>query len=443
MRCFVILFAFLISGEWVKAADSSSGTASSSRIAAVVNDTNIISQTDLMNRLLFAAISSGLEPTPENLEKMKHQMLRVMIDEQLQLQIGKRYGIEIDADHIQATIRDVEESNGMPANAITKMMEEHNIPLKTLEDQIRAQLVWLIFIRTKYPLKSLGDQLGKKTPEEIGASLHALELADWEIAQEIKLQKEKETKKQYHLAEIVLPFDRSSQEEEVKNNLNHLIEELQKGAQFSALAQQFSQSATSSQGGDMGWLTEDQMEPEIKEVISQMQPGQLSVPIRTSQGYALIAFIEHKLPGADGQTLLTMQQVLVPFPEGVTEVEAREIMEKASYIGKKAKDGPSLEKMAKEKFPSAKAHLTQGDPLSSFPEPLQKIINSLDINQASEPLLTEEGALLVMVCEKKTQKEKEFSREDAIELIASRKHSLLARRELRDLRRQASIKIRM
>ena len=119
-------------------------------------------------------------------------------------------------------------------------------------------------------------------------------------------------------------------------------------------------------------------------------------------------------------------------------------MEKGVEIGKLAKNCAVLEKIAMEKFPSVKSHLTKGDPLSSFPGPLQNVISSLEINQISEPLLTQEGALLVMVCEKKfPNQEKEFSRDAAIETLASLKHFLLAKRELRDLRRQAFIDMRV
>ncbi len=434
MRCFLVLFIFLISGAHIKA-DSSS----SSRIAAVVNN-SIITKADLMNRLRFAAISSGLEPTPENLDRMKPQMLRIMIDETLQLEVGKKYNIDINKDHIQATLQEIEESNGMPKGTVVQMMKDNNIPFKTFEDQMKAQLIWLIYIPEKYPLKSLEEQVKKKHTQDLSLSL---QIADWEIDQEIKLQKEKETKTQYHLAEIVLPFDRLDQEEGVKQNINQLIEEIQKGAHFSALAQQFSQSATSTQGGDMGWLTEDQLDPEIKEAVSQLQPGQLSSPIRTSQGYTLIAFIEQKLPYSEESTRLTMQQVLLPFPKNITDEKAKEIMNVAQEISHAAKSCPDLEKIAKERFPSTIVRLTQHEPLSTFPEPLQNIINSLALNQVSEPLLTQDGGLLVMVCEKTSKKTEDLSREDAQAHIAARKHSLLARRELRDLRRQAFIDVRM
>ncbi len=434
MRCFIVLFSFFMYATALQA-----DPPSSSRIAAVVNS-NIITKTDLFNRLRFAAISSGLEPTAENLEKSKSQMLRVMIDEQLQCEIGKKYNINISKEHIQAAIKDIEENNGMPPGTIAQLMKENNIPLKTFEDQMRAQLTWLIYIREKYPLKTLEDQVRKKYSQDISPSL---QIADWEIDQEIKLQKEKETKTQYHLAEIVLPFDQPDQEEGVKKNLTQLIEDLQKGAHFSALAQQFSQSATSAQGGDMGWLTEDQLEPEIKDAVSHLQPGQLSQPIRTSQGYALIAFIEQKLPGTEGQTRLTLQQALLPFPKDTTEEEASKVMRIAEAISSSAKNCPDLEKIAKEKFPSVTFHLSKDESLSNFPAPLQKVLSSLSLHQASQPLLTQEGGLIVMVCEKQSKKAQEFTREEAEALIASRKHALLAKRELRDLKRHAFIDLRM
>lgn len=434
MRCFFILLIFLICEGGLQA-----DTTSSSRIAAIVNK-EVITKADLMNRLRFAAISSGLEPTAENLERMKPQMLRVLIDEKLQLKVGKDHRIEVTEEHINQAIRDIEENNGMPQGAIANMMKENNIPYDTIKNQIKAQLTWLIYIREKYPLKTLEDQINKKRLQDISPSL---QIADWEIDQELKLQKEKETKIQYHLAEIVLPVDRPEQEGSVKNNLNHLIEELQKGAHFSSLAQQFSQSATSAQGGDMGWMSEDQLEPEVKEALTSMQPGQLSNPIKTSQGYTLIAFIERKLPGTEGEPLMTLQQVLMPFPQNPTEDQVQAILVKANEVSRKAKSCPELERYAKEKYPSTKEHLAKNDPIASFPEPLQKLVATLEINKASEPLLTQEGVIVMMVCEKKTLKKEEMTREDAELIIAGRKHNLLARRELRDLRRHAFIDVRM
>lgn len=413
---------------------------SPSRIAAIVNH-RIITESDLMNRLHFAALSSGLEPTPENLERIKSQMIHVMIDEQLQLGIGDKFEIKIPDEEITNAIHDIEATNGMPEGYITELMAENGIPLSTLKNQIQAQLIWVAYIRAKYPLNTLEDHLNKKHPQDFRPSL---QIADWEINQEIKRQEEKNTKTQYHLAEIMIPFEGPDQEERAKVNLTQLIEDLQKGAHFTAIAQQFSQSATAAQGGDMGWLTEDQLvEPEVKEFLSHMNPGQVSSPIRTAQGYKIIAFIDRKLPSAEQDALLTLQQVLLPFPQNFTEEQARNTMEKAKEISLQCKSCPELKETALSKLPEAKAHLSEKEPLSSFPPALQGVLQALPLKTASEPLLTEDGALLVMVCATEGSEVKSISRDEAKALIASQKYSLLARRELRDLKRNAFIDMRI
>jgi len=417
MRCFLFILSLLI-GEGALTADSTS----SSRIAAIVNK-SIITKADLTNRLRLAALSSGLEPTTQNLDKIKPQMLRVMIDEKLQLAEGEKEKIKVTDDQIKEAIERLEAANGMPKGYIAQLMSNNNIPLKALEDQIKANLVWVELIREKYH--------------------PTLQIAEGEVAQEMKTQREKETKTQYHLAEIVLPFEDSEQEERVKNDLSRLMEELQRGAHFSALAQQFSQAATAAQGGDMGWLTEDQLAPEIKEFVSHMAPGQLSQPIRVSQSYVIIGYIEKKSPASEGQTFVTLQQILLPFPQDVTDEKAQAIMNKAEEISRAAKNCPALEQIAKDKFPAASSNLAQEEPLASLPEPLQKIINQLEIHQTSEPLLTEKGALLIMVCKKQSKTATQFTEDNAREAIAERKLSLLSRRELRDLRRHAFIEVRM
>ena len=193
----------------------------------------------------------------------------------------------------------------------------------------------------------------------------------------------------------------------------------------------------------MGWLTEDQLEPEVKEALSYVMPGQLSDPLRTSQGYALIAFIERKLPNKEGDLLITIDQLLFPFPPNVTEGRANEILQMAENLSHSAKSCPALDKLAKQKDPSVAIRLIRGEPLNSFPEELQKVVEPLGINQVTEPLITQEGALRLMVCDKQTQKALKFSREDARANLVARKHGLLARRELRDLKRHAFIDIRM
>ena len=70
-------------------------------------------------------------------------------------------------------------------------------------------------------------------------------------------------KDQYEISEIFLGYENSSEESEAKILANRLVEQLRSGASFSAVAQQFSQSSTSGQGGYIGWVAEGQLDQEI------------------------------------------------------------------------------------------------------------------------------------------------------------------------------------
>lgn len=393
---------------------------SRSQIAAVVNK-SAITERALLYRLRLAAINAGMEPSPANLDKLKPQMLRAMIDETLQLQAAQKFDITVSDEEVKEAISQLERSSNTAPGHIARVMAENKIPLSVLEDQIRANRMWITLIRAKY------------TP--------TLQITKWEVDQALKLEKEKSEKPQFHLAEIVLLFEGPQQEERVKADLNRLMEELQKGAHFSVLAQQFSQSPTAGLGGDMGWVTEDELPPEVQAALSSMEPGQLSKPIRTPHSYTLIGYIEKKPPITEGQTLISMQQILFPFPPQVTEAEVISIMTLAEKVARESKSCSELEARAKKAIPSSQPRFQEGI-LESIPEALQKIIGELPVNKASQPMLTEQGGILIMVCSKKKEKPQPITEEAVKANLMESKLQRFADRELRDYKRSAYIEFR-
>ena len=49
-----------------------------------------------------------------------------------------------------------------------------------------------------------------------------------------------------------------------------------------------SNSETAANGGAIGWINESNLNKNIKEIISKLQTGQFSKPIRTSSGFIII-----------------------------------------------------------------------------------------------------------------------------------------------------------
>jgi hypothetical protein len=66
------------------------------------------------------------------------------------------------------------------------------------------------------------------------------------------------------------------------------------GADFAALARQYSQDPSKDQGGDLGFFGRGQMVPQFEEAATKLQPGQVSPVVQTSFGYHVIKLEERR-----------------------------------------------------------------------------------------------------------------------------------------------------
>jgi peptidylprolyl isomerase len=64
-------------------------------------------------------------------------------------------------------------------------------------------------------------------------------------------------------------------------------------ADFGALARAGSEHAESAaRGGDMGWVADAQMLPEVAKALAGLQPGEVSAPVRSASGWHIVKLIE-------------------------------------------------------------------------------------------------------------------------------------------------------
>jgi peptidylprolyl isomerase len=68
-------------------------------------------------------------------------------------------------------------------------------------------------------------------------------------------------------------------------------------ADFAALARASSEHAESAaRGGDMGWLADGQMLPEVARALGGMKPGEVSAPVRSASGWHIVKLLETREP---------------------------------------------------------------------------------------------------------------------------------------------------
>jgi len=104
---------------------------------------------------------------------------------------------------------------------------------------------------------------------------------------------------QYQVAQIFLPAadgTNKAKAEEARKKIGELSVKLGKsGADFAKLAKENSAHKESAEkGGELGWISEEQMVPEIRRAVTGMSKGEVSPPVKSSAGWHLIRLLDKK-----------------------------------------------------------------------------------------------------------------------------------------------------
>jgi len=398
------------------------GQAPDMRIAAVVND-EIISVFDLVSRVRMVMMSSNIQDSPETRQKIAPQILRGLIDEKLELQEAKKKSVTAADSEVARALEQIEKQNNMKAGQLNEFLKARAIDRGALVDQLTAGIVWAKLVR----------RLAAQTTD----------ISDEEIDEAVKRVKEHASEPQSRVAEIFLAVDNPAQDDEVRQLAEKLTQQMRQGARFSAVAQQFSQSAAAAVGGDIGWVRPDQLSPELGKAVAQLKPGELSAPIRAGGGYYLVLVVDRRTGtgGSEQDTVYDIVQVVFPLPAQANDAARRAALGEAASIRAAAKDCPSLLKIGKEKAPqlSSEGKLRAG---SISPE-MRNVVSRLSIGQTSEPIVQKNGVGVIMVCAKSTSAGGAVTREEAAESLLRQRLDTVARRYLRDLRRNAYVDVRV
>lgn len=393
-------------------------------VAAVVND-EIVSSYDLMQRMRLLMATSGMQPTQENLPQIEQEALRSLIDEHLQMQelkrVEKQQKITIISTEkeIDEQIADIAQSNKMTPDQLKQSLVQQGIGLETWRAQLRADSSWQSWIQGRYGSR--------------------LRIGEDQIKAYQRRLAESAAKPQYQISEVFLDAARVGGMETAVNGASQLITQMQQGAPFAAVARQFSASATAANGGDVGWVNQGEMPPEVDAALEQLRPGQLSRPIQVKDGVYII-YLRDKRAGSK-TAIVDLKQVAAPLAANATPEQVAAATKLLVDLKPKITSCQTLESAAAKVDGLVAGDLGEAE-ITDLAPAFQEAANKLDVGQVSDPIRTDAGMHLIAVCGKRQGGANAPTHDQIENRLKGQQLALISKRYLRDLRNQATIETR-
>ncbi len=388
------------------------------RAVAIVNE-DVISDYDVSRRLTLVLASTGSELSEADLQQLRQQILTTLVDEKLQLQAAEENEIVVTPDIVERAFSSVAGNFNQQPNQFEDFLLENGTSRRALEEQIRAEIAWSQLVQRRLePQITISD-------EEIDEALARLEDAKGQF--------------EYNVAEIFLNANPTN-DAEVRFTAQQIVDRVRQGARFEAFARQFSEAPTAAVGGDLGWVMEDQLSRNIRPVVPEMRINQLSNPIRTPSGYYVVLLKDRRrILSADPlDTQYDLASLFWPLDPEPVMADLDRVSNLARAAARKGSTCEAAGALGDE-FGAAEATALGVLRLRDLPEPLQVALRPLEKGDLTDPLRFPTGYRLFIICDIQ-QPEVQTPTPAVIEnQLNQRRLSMMARRYLRDLRRDAIV----
>jgi len=151
------------------------------KATAIVNG-EVITQTDVAQRLMLLAIADGGKLPADQVEALRQQVLRNLIDEVLQIQAAKTAEITVTDKDIDKTVERVAGNVKMTPSQLGDFLKSHGSSVRTLRQQIQGEIAWRRLQQQKIESSvNVGDEEVKAVLERLNASKGAEEYKVGEI----------------------------------------------------------------------------------------------------------------------------------------------------------------------------------------------------------------------------------------------------------------------
>lgn len=243
------------------------------RIVAIIND-SIITLSELNAATALAVDNLPGAEKVEGVNKiveLKNRILDGLIEQKLVKQASDSAGIDVSEREVDNAIDEVKKQNRMSQEQLMLALAGSGLTYKEYREQMKEQIRQVKFINNEFRSRisiqneEIEDYYRQHIDEYLGSPSTRIRMI------------------------FLSGKDKSLQD----LRRREIDSELKNGGGFESLARQYSEGAAASSGGDMGYLTADEMDATLWKAVGNLAPGQVSPWIKKPEGIYMIQLVEH------------------------------------------------------------------------------------------------------------------------------------------------------
>ena len=341
-------------------------------IVAKVNN-EIITSIDLENRLRMALDLSKLPNNEEIKERLKPRVLDSLINETLKIQEANRLGIFVSNQEVTDQINRLEKRLKIEKNSLLLNYKEKEISEITILNQIRSQLLWEKLI--------------------YNIIIKNIRVSEKRISETFDLLVKNSGETEYNISEIFISLDNIEAEQRIKSIYSKITNQ-----NFLLLAEQFSDGIVSNNNRN-NWTRESLLDVDIKNSISNLEVGKISLPIKTSAGiYIILLNNKRKTKKIEkDQTIYDLSQILFKLDNINNKKQEKYYKDFLSNLKKTVKGCADLKKLIDEIPEGFGGELGRIDS-KNIEKPFLNVLKDLPVGELSKAVATKDGIHGLMIC---------------------------------------------
>ncbi len=234
----------------------------------VIVENKIISSYELKNKIKTILFLNGQDLNQDNINKTKSFALNALINNKLKELELSRYKIEVDEKNLNNKLNQVASNDLMQLKQNFKI---NNLNFDLYKNELKTELKWQKLIYLIYNKK--------------------VEINEKQIDKELnEILKKRTLIEEVNLSEIEILIDNNSSD---KEKISNLFKEINRIG-FGQTAKKLSISSTSSNNGNLGWISSKALSKKNYEILSKLKVGEISRPIRNVNSILVYKILDRR-----------------------------------------------------------------------------------------------------------------------------------------------------